>query len=140
MSENTLPGVAKRILLNCKKCESERFHIVLAHTGPESAKVECEVCHSKKTYKTPKAQARKSAGLAKKREDRILGAHTKQYMDLKERLAQNPPAAYTMKLSYKVDHVIEHPKFGTGFVVEVLPDKIHVAFQDEVKTLVHNRS
>ncbi|MCB0363652.1 MAG: hypothetical protein KDD35_13075, partial [Bdellovibrionales bacterium] len=52
----TLPEVAKRVFLDCKKCDSGRYHIVLAHTSKTSAKVECEVCKSKKTFKLGKAK------------------------------------------------------------------------------------
>ena len=56
-----LPAVAKNVLYQCKKCDAERYHRVLAHTSETSAKIECEICGSKKTFKLtkPKSAAKK---------------------------------------------------------------------------------
>ena len=51
MDDLVLPPVAKNISYYCKKCDSERYHKVIAHTSSIAAKLECEVCKSKKTYK-----------------------------------------------------------------------------------------
>lgn len=48
---NELPKVASNIYIECKKCGQERYHKVLTHVNEASMKVECEVCHGKRTYK-----------------------------------------------------------------------------------------
>ena len=67
----SLPAVASNFHTDCKKCGQERYHRVLAHPTPTTAKLECEVCHSKKTYKldegnTSVAKAKKPAAPKKK--------------------------------------------------------------------------
>lgn len=43
---------------------------------------------------------------------------------------------YSMKESYEVGDVIDHPSFGKGQVTEtVKPDKVHVLFEEGVKVL-----
>ncbi|MBX3019587.1 MAG: hypothetical protein KF767_16990 [Bdellovibrionaceae bacterium] len=144
MAESTLaelPAVAKSIYLECKKCEAERYHKVLAHTTATSAKVECEVCGSKKTYKLPSAKkaAAKKPGTGKPRVARASKAeeHKNEFEKL---MGGNGEAQkYNMKLKFENNAKIDHPKFGMGVVRSSLSDKIEVVFQDEVRNLVHNR-
>ena len=48
--------------------------------------------------------------------------------------------AYSIKQSFKENQKIQHPKFGLGFVTKVLPDRVDVIFNDEVRTLIHNKN
>lgn len=145
MAELELPAVASRIYTECKKCEAERYHIVLAHTNSTSAKIECEVCHSKKTYKLPKAGGTKekkapTGAAAKKRAASIeakANAHKNEYNTLIA--AAGEAAAYNMKMKFTLNQKVKHPKFGVGVVRTLSPEKIEVVFEDEVRMLVHNR-
>lgn len=70
MAEMVLPAVAKSFSTECKKCGTERYHKVLTHLTATSAKIECEICHSKKTFKVgaekkAKSSTAKVAGAAK---------------------------------------------------------------------------
>lgn len=136
-----LPAVAKTIYLECKKCEAERYFKVLAHTSPTSAKVECEVCGSKKTYKLPTAKktAAKKTGTGKPRATRVskVEEHKNEYEKLMN--AAGDTQKYNMKLKFETNAKLDHPKFGMGVVRSSLSDKIEVVFQDEVRNLVHNR-
>ncbi len=141
---NELPAVAKNIYLECKKCGAERYHRVLAHTTKSSAKVECEICGSKKTYKLAKAKtARKSniGAISKARAaSRAAATHEQAYNELKEKCAKNTPINYSMKEKFAADQPVAHPKFGLGFIRSIQKEKIEVVFPDEVRLLVHNRS
>lgn len=141
---NVLPPVAKSFYTFCKKCDADRYHKVLAHTTATSAKIECEVCHSKKTYSLPKAQSRKtSSGTTTRRatsEAQKKSNHQNEYQTLLESVAQSEMHAYNIKSKFEASSKINHPKFGLGFVKSVQPDKIEVVFSDEVKTLIHNRT
>ncbi len=50
-----------------------------------------------------------------------------------------PTANYTMKGKFEKNTKLQHPKFGMGFVKEAMTDKIEVVFEDEVRSLIHNR-
>lgn len=132
-----LPKVATNFYYFCKKCEAERYHKVLAHTTSSSAKIECEACGSKKTYKleSPVAKAKKAGGT--KRKTTTKG--NPQYNELKEQLGESQATPYKMSQSYEVNVALEHPKFGTGFIFAVSPDKIDVAFPDMNRSFVQNR-
>lgn len=142
-----LPAVAKTIYLECKKCEAERYHVVLAHTTATSAKVKCEVCGSTKSYKLPKAAKAKKVAAPKKplkpgAKPRVtkqskIDDHKAEY----EKLMSGPgdTVKYNMKSSFPLHTKLDHPKFGKGVIRAAQADRIEVIFQDEIRNLVHNR-
>ena len=146
MAEQTLPAVAKSVYTDCKKCGAERYHTVIAHKTATSAKVECETCHSKKTYKISTAAKDLTSGGAKpKRAPSVRGAagraaaHETEYQTLLQDTLTAETATYSMKLKFPLKARIQHPKFGLGVVKTSYPDKVEIVFQDEVRSLVHNR-
>lgn len=144
-SLNVLPPVAKSFYTFCKKCDADRYHKVLAHTSEKSAKIECEVCHSKKTYSLPKVQTRKTTagvgGTGKRTsESQRKSSHQNEYQTLLESVAQAEMFDYNIKTKFLASTKLKHPKFGLGFVKSVQLDKIEVVFSDEVKVLIHNRT
>jgi hypothetical protein len=139
MTQVTLPPVAKSFFTLCKKCDADRYHIVLTHTSSTSAKIECEVCHSKKTYTLPKAggsQVKKvsAAKVAAKRT-----THASEFSSLMTMRGSEKGLSFSIRTKFEVDQKIDHPKFGPGFVKNVQNDRIDVMFEDEVKTLMHNK-
>lgn len=138
--EKGLPEVASNFLSDCKKCGAERYHKVLAHPTPKSAKLQCEACGSKKTYKLAASGAKKrkkADGGADKGNHK--GQDTEMWEKLKTELGSERPAAYKMTAVFEIQTAIEHPTFGLGFVTEVAPQKIQVLFREASKYLVHNR-
>ncbi len=138
---DTLPAVASNFYTVCKKCEVDRYHKVLAHTGPSSAKLQCEVCGAKSTYKLAKAKPAKKTSTGKVRQTSAVkkNQHNEEYAGLRDRYASSPKQAYNMRMKFNLDQVLEHPKFGVGFVRTAQVDKIEVVFEDEVRLLIHNR-
>jgi hypothetical protein len=56
--------------------------------------------------------------------------------------ASVPPRAskrYAPSVTFAVGDTIEHPKFGTGAVLRVAGNKIDVAFDGELRTLIHGK-
>ncbi len=156
MSQTELPAVAKNFYTLCKKCEAERYHVVLAHTSEKSAKIKCEVCGSVKSYTLPKARkasttsAAKAPGAAKtgtgrggrrgkNSEESRRAAHQSEYEGLLQTHDAKPTQAYSMKGKFELNHKLNHPKFGLGVIRAIQQDKIEVVFQDEIRSLIHNR-
>lgn len=148
MSQLTLPAVAKSFYTMCKKCEGDRYHRVLAHKTSTSAKIECEICKSVKTYTLPKTgsdspSARRLTGAAgaasAKKAAASARSHTGQYEIFNTNRMADEATPYSIKGSFKETQKLNHPKFGIGFVVKAYNDKVDVIFTDEVRTLMHNR-
>lgn len=139
-----MPVVGKSFYTECKKCGTDRYFTVLALPTPTSAKIKCEVCGAQKTWKasTPKkATAPRGAALKARAnaEAARATAHAAEYESLSNSHSKTEESPYNMKTQFKKDAKLKHPKFGLGFIRSVQPDKIEVVFQDEVRTLVHNR-
>ncbi len=139
----TLAPVGKTMYVECKKCGTERYHLVLTHKTATSAKVKCEVCGAQKSYTLPKSlkSPRKNTGAATraaKSASNAREAHNKEYEKMIKDADDEAPA-YNMKNKFEVASKVNHPKFGLGVVRTSQPEKIEVVFQDEVRSLVHNR-
>jgi hypothetical protein len=134
-----LPAVAKSFYTFCKKCNTDRYHMVQNHPTPTSAKMKCEVCAKTMTWKPPKTASQKAAikkeGVARK----ARNTHKDQWELFLQTHANAPEHDYTLKGKFEMNTVLKHPKFGRGFVKESLADKIEVVFEDEVRFLMHNR-
>lgn len=146
----TLPAVATKIYIECKKCVAERYFVVMAHKTSDSAKVQCEICKAIKTYKLPKTRKPPSekalkalAGAAAKRRATSLenkkNIHMNEYNNLIA-AAAGDAQNYSMKNKFTVNQKVQHPKFGLGIIKMALFDKIEVIFPDEIRLLVHNRA
>ncbi len=143
MPVNQLPPVAKSFFTFCKKCNADRYHVVLAHTTSKTAKIKCEVCGSQKSYSLPKAGG--AAGAAKVTRARAgsesarRSSHNAEYEALMQAQESASEVGYSIKGKFALNQKINHPKFGLGIVRGVQPDKVEVVFSDEVRNLVHNR-
>lgn len=142
---NTLPAVAKSFYAFCKKCDADRYHVVLAHTTATSAKIKCEICGSQKTFSLPKASTKTGkplTGAAAKKREQTMSSRKSSHRNEYEMLMSNesaPTNSYNMKGKFDKNTKLQHPKFGLGFIKEAASDKIEVIFEDEVRTLIHNR-
>ena len=138
MDITTLPAVAKKIYYPCKKCECERYQVVISHTGPTSARLECEVCKSKTAFKLEEPKRTRTAVPKKPSAKSRAASHVARFTELRDKNNEKPKP-YSMKQSFEVGAVLDHPKFGTGFVIAISGVAIQVLFEDEERSLVHNR-
>lgn len=146
MSAVEMPVVGKSFYTYCKKCETDRYHTVHALPTASSAKIECEACHSKKTWRVPKPEGEKKAGprgaalkAKANAESARATAHASEYEKMAKSMDEEPTVTYSMKTKFEKDTKLNHPKFGLGYIRTVQPEKIEVVFPDEVRSLVHNR-
>jgi hypothetical protein len=121
----------------------DRYFVVVAHTTASSAKVKCEVCGASKTFKLPKAQARKKppgSSKAKSAKAPKPADSLALYNELRDKIGLDKVQPYNMRSKFGLAVAIQHPKFGVGFVTAATPEKIEVAFQEGGRALVHNRA
>jgi hypothetical protein len=137
MSLLNLPVVAKKVFYPCKKCETERYQVVTAHTGATSARLECEVCKTKNTYYLEEPKKTRSA-VPKKKSTKKATSSVAKWQQLRDSHGGGS-ANYNMKTSFEIGAALQHPKFGLGFVIGASIQAIHVVFEDSERSLVHNR-
>lgn len=129
-----LPKVATNFYYACKKCDSETFHVVLTHSAEDSAKLECEMCGSKKTYKLPKNPAR-----ARTKKTSVRSSAASAWAMYDKKIGSEAITPYKMTQVYQAETAIDHVKFGVGYIKSITSGKIEVVFQDAIRLLVHNR-
>ncbi len=125
----------------CTKCELTLAHTVIAMLGSKPVKVKCNTCQGEHKYRGPAGAATSTASVAKKKAARPA-REKKVEIPFEDLLAakKRPPVAYSVKRTFTVDDVIDHPTFGLGFVTGVREGKCEVTFRGDVKTLVHSRA
>jgi hypothetical protein len=134
-----LPAVAKKIYYMCKKCDCDRYHVVLTHTGPTTARLECEVCKSKSAFKLEEPKRTRSIAPKKAPTKSKVAKDLARWAELRDKNSDKPKP-YNMKTEFEVGAALEHPKFGLGFVILSNGQAIQVVFEDEERSLVHNRT
>lgn len=138
MTNTQLPAVAKKVFYPCKKCETERYQVVIAHATPKSARLECEVCKTKNLMAIVEPKKGRSAVPKKKTSASKAKADVARWQQLRETSA-GKPTPYNMKTVFETGAALEHPKFGLGFVIHSTVQAIQVVFEDAERSLVHNR-
>lgn len=140
MSETTLPPVARKVFYPCKKCECERYQVVVTHVSKTSAKLECEVCHTKNTMKLvdPNKPVKEPKAGAKPKKSTARSSSMSRWTEYQNKNITAKP--YSMKEKFQAEQALEHPRFGVGFVTQVQGQSMIVLFQDGERTLVHSRA
>ena len=128
-----IPEVAKSFVDHCPKCDQERYHRVLSKTDENSAKIECEICGKKRTFKLKKEKPKKT-GTRSPRKPQVAGGEWRAKL---EELANEPARKYTIKEKFSANDKLEHPKFGVGVVMSVAGDRITTLFEAGEKILLH---
>jgi hypothetical protein len=95
-----------------------------------------------KAAKAPKQEGPKVKGKrGKKNKEPLTQEQTETLKnDIAAKYSDQEKKPYRMNETFEVNVILEHPKFGVGQVIAVLPHKIDVQFGDMVRSLVHNRS
>jgi hypothetical protein len=142
-------SVGENIDAYCLKCKLLLAHVVLFKVDGVVNRVKCKTCGAEHKYrmlpavkKPADARAPGVARAAKKpAAAKVTVNDAPLQWDLKSR---NMPKGtsirnYLVEENYKVKDVINHPKFGVGFVEKVATDKsIYVLFNDSVKLMAMN--
>ena len=138
MTNTQLPTVAKKVFYPCKKCETERYQVVIAHATPKSARLECEVCKTKNLMAIVEPKKGRAAVPKKKASASKAASELARWQQLRDS-NHGKPTPYNMKSVFETGAALEHPKFGLGFVIHSSVQAIQVVFEDAERSLVHNR-
>jgi hypothetical protein len=149
-----VPSVGDNIDAYCLKCKLLLAHVILFKVDGAVSRVKCKTCGAEHKYRpapgtvkkaekgertvTRKAASPKKADAPKAK---LSDAQVALQWDLKIRNRQPdaPVRNYSIQETYKINDVINHSKFGVGFVEKILSDKsMSVLFADSVKLLAMN--
>lgn len=132
----------------CSKCDLNLAHTIIAMVGPKVVKVKCNTCGNDHQYRgeqplvksqsfaNPKKRASSSSSSsAAPKASRAAVSWEDKFKGKDLSRARK----YSIRDTYAVDDVIDHPTFGLGLVVAVRQDKVDVSFKQEEKVLVHGK-
>lgn len=139
MFEDEVDEVGSDVEAYCPKCKADTTHVVISKYEDEIRRVQCNPCGDVHSYRKPRGEvdddmpepvaARRRAALKKLTWEEFFAKH-----------GEKPAKPYEFRELYKENIILDHPKFGKGFVSEVVSDsKVEITFKDARRVLVHNR-
>lgn len=132
--DDELEEVGAEIEAHCPRCRLDTSHVVVTKYEDEVRRVQCSVCSETHSFRKPRGDAEDELEPKKK------AARPKPTWEQVMQKSKKTPRAYSVSDSYGELDIVDHPKFGKGYVTDHLGlDKIEVTFQSEVRVLIHNR-
>ena len=139
MFEDEVDEVGSDVEAYCPKCKGDTTHVVISKYEDEIRRVQCNPCGDVHSFRKPRGDveddvpepiaAKKRAMLKKHSWDEFFAKHS-----------DKNAKPYEFRERYSENAIVTHPKFGKGFVTEVVSDsKVEITFKDSRRVLVHNR-
>jgi len=114
------------------RCSSDSTHTIISMYEDEVRRVQCVVCGEVHAFRQPRGGAAPVEAVAKPSWSEAIA----RFSDA-DRAGAQP---YSIRTTYALNDLVQHPVFGVGIVVELLPEsKVEVLFQDGPRVLVHAR-
>ncbi|MBL8919298.1 MAG: hypothetical protein JNJ54_10585 [Myxococcaceae bacterium] len=129
---------------HCNKCELNLAHTILAMVGTSIKRVQCNTCGSQHMFRGQQP-LQKVASFAAPRKPSAPRTPRSQVVtigfdELLKGKDLTKAKKYSIRETFKVDDVVDHPTFGFGIVSAVRTDKVDITFKAEVKTLAHGKT
>jgi hypothetical protein len=139
MFEDEVDEVGSDVEAYCPKCKGDTTHVVISKYEDEIRRVQCNPCGDVHSFRKPRGDVEDDVPepiAAKKRA--MLKKHSWEEFFAKHSEKNAKP--YEFRERYSENAIVTHPKFGKGFVTEVMSDsKVEITFKDSRRVLVHNR-
>ncbi len=139
MFEDDVDEVGSDVEAYCPKCKADTTHVVISKYEDEIRRVQCNPCGDVHSFRKPRGEAeedipepvaaRKRALLKKLTWEEFFAKH-----------GEKGVKPYEFRDTYRENASVFHPKFGKGYVSEVVSEsKVEITFADARRILVHNR-
>ena len=139
MFEDEVDEVGSDVEAYCPKCKGDTTHVVISKYEDEIRRVQCNPCGDVHSFRKPRGDveedvpepiaAKKRAMMKKPTWEEFFAKHS-----------DKNAKPYEFREHYHENAIVTHPKFGKGFVSEIVSDsKVEVTFKDAKRVLVHNR-
>ena len=117
----------------CTPCMGMRDHIIMIMKGNRISRVQCQTCMDEHVYRKQQPKRRKNAAQQEPMGPAIFAG-------LIVKADVSGAVTYTLSGTFQKNNIINHSKFGIGFVQQIRPGKkMEVLFETGFKTLVYNR-
>ena len=139
MFEDEVDEVGSDVEAYCPKCKGDTTHVVISKYEDEIRRVQCNPCGDVHSFRKPRGDVEEDVPepiAAKKRA--MMKKPTWEEFFVKHSEKNAKP--YEFREHYHENAIVTHPKFGKGFISEIVSDsKVEVTFKDAKRVLVHNR-
>lgn len=139
MFEDDVDEVGSDVEAYCPKCKADTTHVVISKYEDEIRRVQCNPCGDVHSFRKPRGESEEDIPepvAARKRA--LLKKLTWEEFFTKHGDKNGKP--YEFRDTYRENVILVHPKFGRGYVSEVVSEsKIEITFRDARRILVHNR-
>ena len=136
MFEDDVDEVGSDVEAYCPKCKTDTTHVVISKYEDEIRRVQCNPCGDVHSFRKPRGEAeedmpepvaaRKRALLKKQTWEEFFAKH-----------GEKNAKPYEFRETYRENLIVFHPKFGKGYVSEVVSEsKVEITFADTEGTLV----
>jgi hypothetical protein len=139
MFEDEVDEVGSDVEAYCPKCKADTTHVVISKYEDEIRRVQCNPCGDVHSFRKPRGEVEDDVPepIAAKKRAMLKKANWEEFFT-KHGEKQGRP--YEFRERYSENMIVTHPKFGRGFVSEVMSDsKVEITFKDARRVLVHNR-
>ena len=139
--EDDVDEVGSDIEAYCPKCKGDTSHTVITKYEEEIRRVQCSPCGDVHGYRKPRGEAEEDIPepvAAKKRAASKKPSWDEARAKVGDKKMSHP-RPYSIRDTYGEGDIVNHPKFGVGFVTEISENKAEITFQDERRVLIHNR-
>jgi hypothetical protein len=139
MFEDEVDEVGSDVEAFCPKCKADTTHVVISKYEDEIRRVQCNPCGDVHSFRKPRGEAEDDVPepvAARKRA--MMKKYTWEEFFAKHGEKEAKP--YEFREGYRENQILFHPKFGKGFVSEIVSEsKVEITFADARRILVHNR-
>ncbi|HEY3357161.1 MAG TPA: hypothetical protein VGQ83_28180 [Polyangia bacterium] len=138
--EEEVDEVGSDIEAYCPKCRADTTHVVITKYEDEIRRVQCNPCGDVHSYRKPRGEMddEPPEPLAVKKRAQLKKPTFEEYVAASRK--SETPRPYGFRETYANGDLVSHPKFGLGYVSELLSDdKLEITFKDGRRILVHNR-
>ena len=132
------PKVGGDILTWCTRCKMDLAHVVIAMIGSAPARVQCKTCRSEHSYRKAKGLTSPQPRTERKTTPKVSMRSSEIWEQKLAGRHQEELKPYSVKETYKIGELIQHPQFGLGIVEELRSgQKIVILFKLGERLLVH---
>src|SRR6185436_7603798 len=139
MFEDEVDEVGSDVEAYCPKCKGDTTHVVISKYEDEIRRVQCNPCGDVHSFRKPRGDVEDDVPepIAAKKRAMMKKVTWEEFFNKHGEKGGKP---YEFRENYHENVIVTHPKFGRGFVSEVLTDsKVEITFKDSRRVLVHNR-
>jgi hypothetical protein len=139
MFEDEVDEVGSDVEAYCPKCKGDTTHVVISKYEDEIRRVQCNPCGDVHSFRKPRGDVEDDVPepIAAKKRAMMKKVTWEEFFHKHGEKGGKP---YEFREHYHDNVIVTHPKFGRGFVSEVLSDsKVEITFKDSRRVLVHNR-